>query len=122
MNCYLKNAKSTPRKMALAANLVRGLTVEKALLALKFQKKKACAILLKALESAVANAKAKDVEPKEFIVSISVGKGMTLKRFMARAKSRSSVIRKTYSNVRIQLDSITVLKQEKKINEEIKNG
>lgn len=106
MNSFLKNAKSTPRKMGLAANLIRGLTVNAALSQLKFQKKKACAILLKVLQSAVANAKAKDIEPENFIVSIFVGKGMNLKRLMPRAKSRSTVIRKTYSNIRVNLNKV----------------
>lgn len=103
MKCYMKNIQSTPRKMALAANLIRGLTVQDAIVALKFQNRKACALLLKGIQSAAANAKNKGMDPMEFLIDISVGRGMVLKRFMARARSKTSIIEKAYSNININL-------------------
>lgn len=80
----LKNCPSSPRKMRLVANLVRGVEVNKALQILKFNTKHASANIEKLVLSAVANWQAKNEgvsleEANLFIKEISVDCGSTLK-------------------------------------------
>ena len=83
-------------KGRLVADLIRGKKVEQARNILKFTQKKAAGIVLKALDSAIANAEHNDgADVDELKVkSITVEKGATLKRFAARAKGRGNRISK----------------------------
>jgi large subunit ribosomal protein L22 len=83
-------------KGRLVADLVRGKKVDQARDILKFTQKKAAGIVLKALESAIANAEHNDgADIDELKVkSIYVEQGATLKRFSARAKGRGNRISK----------------------------
>ena len=83
-------------KGRLVADLVRGKKVEQARNILKFTQKKAAGIVLKALDSAIANAEHNDgADIDELkIKSIYVEQGATLKRFSARAKGRGNRISK----------------------------
>jgi large subunit ribosomal protein L22 len=80
----------------LVADLIRGKKVDKARDILKFTQKKAAGIVLKALDSAIANAEHNDgADIDELkITSIYVEQGTTLKRFAARAKGRGNRISK----------------------------
>ena len=95
-----------PRKMRLAADLLRGKKINEAERQLKFLDKKAAAPLLKLLKSAVANAKnnfkIKD-EEKLYIKNITVNMAPTLKRYMPRAFGRTAPIRKRASHINIIL-------------------
>jgi large subunit ribosomal protein L22 len=81
-------------KGRLVADLIRGKKVEPARNILKFTQKKAAGIVLKALDSAIANAEHNDgADVDELkIRSIYVEQGATLKRFAARAKGRGARI------------------------------
>ncbi len=104
MRSLLKNAKLSPRKMRLAANLVRGKYAVHARILLKLNIKKSCQILLKVLNSAVANAVQKDMTINNLIIQeVNVGDAMRMKRFMASGKGKSSPIIRRYCNVRIIL-------------------
>jgi large subunit ribosomal protein L22 len=83
-------------KGRLVADLIRGKKVEQARDILKFTQKKAAGIVLKALDSAIANAEHNDgADIDELKVkSIYVEQGTTLKRFSARAKGRGNRISK----------------------------
>lgn len=86
----------SPRKMRLVADVIRGKKVDEALAILQFMPKSGAPVLLKLLESAIANAgnnhnlKADDL----FVAKILVDGGPTLRRFRARARGRACRIRK----------------------------
>jgi large subunit ribosomal protein L22 len=83
-------------KGRLVADLIRGKKVDQARNILKFTPKKAAGIVLKALDSAIANAEHNDgADIDELKVkTIYVEQGATLKRFSARAKGRGNRISK----------------------------
>ena len=83
-------------KGRLVADLIRGKKVDQARNILRFTPKKAAGIVLKALDSAIANAEHNDgADIDELMVkSIYVEQGTTLKRFAARAKGRGNRISK----------------------------
>jgi large subunit ribosomal protein L22 len=83
-------------KGRLVADLIRGKKVDQARNILQFTTKKAAGIVLKALDSAIANAEHNDgADIDELKVkSIYVEQGTTLKRFAARAKGRGNRISK----------------------------
>ena len=83
-------------KGRLVADLIRGKKVDQARNILKFTPKKSAGIVLKALDSAIANAEHNDgADIDELKVkTIYVEQGATLKRFSARAKGRGNRISK----------------------------
>jgi large subunit ribosomal protein L22 len=92
----LKGVRLSAQKGRLAADLVRGLPVERALNILSFSPKKSAAIVKKVLESAIANAEHNDgADIDELKVKrIHVEKAGSLRRFRARAKGRGAKIEK----------------------------
>lgn len=105
---FLNNGKISPRKIALMIDEVRNKTVEQAKKVLKFSKKKSADMLIKLVDSAVANAihnnhYNKDDAEKLIISAIWVGKGMMLKRTEPRARGSGNRILKRYSNVSLYL-------------------
>ncbi|MDD4142390.1 MAG: uL22 family ribosomal protein, partial [Bacteroidales bacterium] len=81
----LKDCPSSPRKMRLVANMIRGLEVEKALYILKFSSKEASAKMYKLLASAVANWKVKNEGERLenahlYVKEVFVDEGRSLKR------------------------------------------
>ena len=96
----------TPRKLRLVVDLVRGRQVKDALEILKFVPKYGAKVVLKAINSAVANAENEpykmDVE-NLYISAATVDQGPVLKRFIPRAQGRASAIRKRMSHVTIKL-------------------
>lgn len=94
------------QKCRLVADLIRGLKVGLALTTLRFCRKKAAKILLKLLQSAIANAdhnSGLDID-KLIVKTICINKGSSLKRMMPRAKGRGNRIEKQTSNIEIILD------------------
>ena len=90
---------SSPRKMRLVIDLIRGMSVEKALEVLHFQPKHASKDAEKVLRSAVANLMNKDEaskhEPSDFFVKeVFVDQGPTLKRISPAPMGRAYRIRK----------------------------
>ena len=94
-------------KGRLVADLVRGKQVEQARDILRFTPKKAAGIVLKALDSAIANAEHNDgADIDELkITSIHVEQGATLKRFSARAKGRGNRISKPTCHIYVTVGS-----------------
>jgi large subunit ribosomal protein L22 len=100
----LNNCPTSPRKMRLVADLVRGVRVEKALNILKFNQKEASAKLEKLLLSAIANWQSKNeeanLEEAELIVKeIRVDGGSMLKRLRPAPQGRAHRIRKRSNHV-----------------------
>ena len=106
----MRDCPTSPRKMRLVANLVRGVEVNKALQILKFNTKHASANIEKLVLSAVANWQAKNEgvsleEANLFIKEISVDCGSTLKRLRPAPQGRGHRIRKRSNHVTVVLGS-----------------
>ena len=102
----LNNCPTSPRKMRLVADLVRGEKVEKALNILKFNQKEASGKLEKLLLSAIANWQSKNeeasIEDAELVVKeIRVDGGAMLKRLRPAPQGRAHRIRKRSNHVTI---------------------
>ncbi|WP_341808641.1 50S ribosomal protein L22 [Wolbachia endosymbiont (group E) of Neria commutata] len=103
-----KVLKSTPRKLNLAAGLVRNRKVSYATVQLKFCEKKAAGLISKVLNSAIANAQYNyglDID-NLYIKEILIGKSFTLRRVYPKAMGRANRISKRYSNITIKLREI----------------
>jgi len=106
----LNNCPTSPRKMRLVADLVRGVQIEKALAILRFNSKEASRKLEKLLMSAIANWQAKnedgDIEAADlFIKEIRVDSGTMLKRLRPAPQGRAHRIRKRSNHVTLVLGS-----------------
>ena len=104
----LNNCPTSPRKMRLVADLVRGVEVEKALAILKFNQKEAAARLVKLLLSAIANWPAKNEganleDAQLFVKEIRVDEGAMLKRLRPAPQGRAHRIRKRSNHVTLVL-------------------
>ncbi len=104
----LNNCPTSPRKMRLVADLVRGERVEKALNILRFNQKEASNRLEKLLLSAIANWQAKNedasIEEAElFVKEIRVDGGTMLKRLRPAPQGRAHRIRKRSNHVTLVL-------------------
>jgi len=92
-----------PRKARLVIDLVRGKSVEEARQILQFSDRAAAEIVLKVLNSAVANAEYKNqTQPEDLIIKeIYADDGPTLKRIRPRAQGRAFRIRKRTSHITV---------------------
>ena len=101
---------TSPRKMRLVADMVRGQEVFRALGILKFSNKEAAARLEKLVRSAVANWEQKNERKAEdgelFINTIFVDCGTTLKRLRPAPQGRGYRIRKRANHVTLIVDTI----------------
>ncbi len=109
----LNNCPTSPRKMRLVADQVRGEDVNKALAILKFSSKEASRRLEKLLLSALANWQAKnedaDIENAAlFVKEIRVDSGNMLKRLRPAPQGRAHRIRKRSNHVTLVLGSNTI--------------
>ena len=95
--------RGSAQKLNLVAGLIRGKKAEEALNILTFSKKAMAVDVRKVLASAIANAENNhNLDVDSLVVAeASVGKSLSLKRFTARARGRSSRIVKPFSRVRI---------------------
>lgn len=101
----LRAARISAQKARLVADQIRGKHIEEAVEILTFSQKKAATIILKVLNSAIANAEnnqGADIDNLE-VAEIQVGEGITMKRFAARAKGRGTRIFKRTSNILIRV-------------------
>jgi large subunit ribosomal protein L22 len=99
----LKNARLSPQKGRLIADMVRGKPVGKALNTLKFTPKKGADLMYKVLSSAVANAEnneSADIDELKVEI-VTVDAAPMLKRFHARAKGRGNRIVKRNSHITV---------------------
>ena len=103
----VKNHRQSPRKVRLVADLVRGKKVTHALTMLEFINKKASGPIRGAIQTAVANAEHnfKLNADRLYVRDIRVDEGVTLKRFMPRARGSSAQLKKRSSHIFIALDT-----------------
>ncbi len=106
----LMNVPSSPRKMSLVADMVRGKEVFQALGILKFSNKEAATKVEKLLRSAIANWEAKNEKKAEngelYISTIYVNCATMLKRLRPAPQGRGYRIRKRSNHVTLFLDTI----------------
>jgi large subunit ribosomal protein L22 len=107
----LNNCPTSPRKMRLVADLVRGVKADKALTILRFSQKEASRRLEKLLLSAIANWQSKnedaDIEEANlFVKEIRVDGGTMLKRLRPAPQGRAHRIRKRSNHVTLVVDSL----------------
>ena len=107
----LKNVPTSPRKMRLIADLIRGKRVNSALNQLKFDSKYSSRRIEKLLLSAVTNWQEKNKESKIeesdlYIKEIYVDGGRMIKRLRTAPQGRAHRIRKRSNHVTIVLDSL----------------
>lgn len=98
-----KYIRTSPRKMRLVADMIRGKSAQEAWNLLEFTPKRAAGPMKKCLESAIANAQNNNEIPAESLTihSVMVDEGPTLKRFTPRARGRASAIKKRTSHITI---------------------
>ena len=106
----LRNCPTSPRKMRLVADMIRGMEVNQALDQLKFSSKEASRKVEKLLLSAIANWQAKKEDERLedsnlFVSKIFVDSGRMLKRIQPAPQGRAHRIRKRSNHVTIYLDS-----------------
>ena len=104
----LNNCPTSPRKMRLVADLIRGLDIDKAINILKFNPKEASLRLEKLLLSAIANWEQKNAssnieESNLYIKEITVDSGRMLKRIQPAPQGRAHRIRKRSNHVTLIL-------------------
>ncbi len=114
----LRNVPTSPRKMRVVADMIRGERVNKALNLLKFEAKSSSVNLEKLLLSAISNwhQKNEDVDLEEadlYVKTIFVDSGRILKRLRPAPQGRAHRIRKRSNHVTIVVDSLSV-----EVNEE----
>ena len=120
----LRNVPTSPRKMRLLADLIRGMEVENALNTLKFSTKHPSVPLEKLLLSAVANWRVKNegvdvVEAQLYVKTIFVDGGRVLKRMRPAPQGRAYRVRKRSNHVTLFVDSRNA--QAANVNEENSN-
>ena len=122
----LNDVPTSPQKMRLVADIIRGVEVNKALDILKYSKKEASVRLEKLLRSAIANWEAKNEDRRKelengnvIVKTIMVDEGRTLKRIRTAPQGRAARISKRSNHVTIVLD-VKPVKEETKPVEEAK--
>lgn len=106
----LQNCPTSPRKMRLVVDLIRGVNVEKALYILKYTNKEAAIRVEKLLLSAIKNWEAKNEDKRVedsalFVKEVSVGGGRMNKRMRPAPQGRGYRIRKRSNHVTLIVDS-----------------
>ena len=105
VRAYAKGVDQAPRKVSLVASLVRGRTVADALVILSHTPKRAALPVVKAIESARANAiNNHGFDGKTLVIStLSVTAGARLKRFVPASRGRALPFQKKSSNILVEV-------------------
>ena len=105
----LNNVPTSPRKMRLVADMIRGMEVNKALSVLKFSNKEASAKMEKLLKSAIANWETKVEDKSEnanlYVSAVYVDSATMLKRLRTAPQGRGYRIRKRSNHVTLYVDT-----------------
>ena len=112
-----KNVRTSPRKLALVCNFIKGKKADIAIRDLEFTRKRIAKDVTKTVKSAISNAENNyqyDID-NLFVKEAYVGKSLVMKRYRPRAKGRASSIKKPFSR-------ITIILEEKKKKRLINNG
>jgi large subunit ribosomal protein L22 len=119
----LRNCPTSPRKMRLVTDMIKGVEVNKALDMLKFSSKEASDKVEKLLLSAIANWQTKNegarIEENNLVVTVAkVDVSRTLKRIQPAPQGRAHRIRKRSNHVTIAIDSVDAKQQEEVLQEQ----
>ena len=105
----LNDVPTSPRKMRLVADMIRGMEVNKALSVLKFSNKEASTRMEKLLKSAIANWEVKTEEKAEnanlYVSAVYVDSATMLKRLRTAPQGRGYRIRKRSNHVTLYVDT-----------------
>ena len=123
----LRNCPTSPRKMRLVTDMIKGVEVNKALDMLKFSSKEASDKVEKLLLSAIANWQTKNegarIEESNLVVKeAKVDVSRTLKRIQPAPQGRAHRIRKRSNHVTIAIDSMVAGAQEEVLQEQEKKA
>lgn len=106
----LNNVPTSPRKMRLVVDMIRGMEVFKALGVLKYSNKEAAARVKKLLRSAIANWEAKNERKAEsgelYVTLVNVDGGAMLKRMRPAPQGRGYRIRKRSNHITLHVDTL----------------
>ena len=107
----MNDVPTSPRKMRLVSDIIRGVEVNKALDILKYSKKHAAKSLSVALRSAIANWEAKNEDKSNelengnvIVKTVMIDEGRTLKRIRPCPQGRAGRIRKRSNHITIVVD------------------
>ena len=109
-----KNVRTSPRKLSLVLNHIKGKKADLAIRDLEFTRKKIAKEVSKTVKSAISNAENNyqyDIDDL-FVKEAYAGKSLVMKRFRPRAKGRASPIKKPFSRITIIIEE----KKEKKVS------
>ncbi|MFH1414892.1 MAG: 50S ribosomal protein L22 [Elusimicrobiota bacterium] len=102
-NAKSKYIRMSPRKIGLVLDKIRGKKVAEAYTILNFINRRAVSPVRKTLQSAVANADARDSLDRVRVVKAWVGQGPVLKRLRPRAMGRADILRKPTAHIEIEV-------------------
>ena len=112
----LNNCPTSPRKMRLVVDNIRGVDLDKALNILAFTRKESALKLEKLLKSAIANWAAKfELNPEDselYVKEVFVNGGRTLKRFLPAPQGRAYRLRKRSNHITITVASRTLVEED----------
>ena len=110
-----KNIRSSPRKLSLICNFIKGKKVDVVLRDLEFTRKRIAKEVTKTVKSAISNAENNNQYDIDnlFIREAYVGKSLVMKRYRPRAKGRASPIKKPFSRITIVLEEKKLTKDKK---------
>ncbi|MDF1575633.1 MAG: 50S ribosomal protein L22 [Bacteroidales bacterium] len=119
----LRNCPTSPRKMRLVTDMIKGVEVNKALDMLKFSSKEASAKVEKLLLSAIANWQAKNegakIEESNLVVKEArVDVSRTLKRIQPAPQGRAHRIKKRSNHVTLVIDSLNATAEQEVVQEQ----
>jgi len=105
-HAVLRKFRQSPRKVRMAADMIRGQPVADAMAILNFQQRKAAKMLSKVLGSAVANATTNEKADADalMVTKITIDPGPVEKRWLARSMGRANRINRCTSHVTITVD------------------
>ena len=101
-----KNVRTSPRKLSLVCNFIKGKKADVALRDLEFARQRVSKEVSKTVKSAISNAENNhqfDID-NLFVKEAYVGKSLVMKRYRPRAKGRASPIKKPFSRITIILE------------------
>ena len=106
-----RHARISARKVRLVADMIRGKHIDEAVTSLKFSKKRAAVMVLKTLQTAIANAEDPNqgnldgAQVRRLVVTEArVDEGMTIKRWQPKDRGRAFPIHKRTSHIHVTVD------------------
>ena len=115
VRAYANGVEQAPRKVSIVASLVRGRTVEDALVILSHTPRRSATPLVKVIESARANAINNDgLDTKTLVIkTLSVTTGKRMRRFRPASRGRALPFEKKSSNILVEVEGTVKAKKVK---------